>query len=229
VPTVADLSATGTGTITWYDQLTGGTAYNSTDALISGNQYYASQTVAGCESLSDFTVTVHLDSLELNLLTATATFCNSSNATAQVIAENGYPSYNYTWENGAESPVITGLSAGDYLVTATDSLGCQAFLVVSIICNERPIPGFVSVGGSGSGSSGNSTWVTNLTPEAEVQIFNRWGNLIFKACPYLDDFIGKSNQGVNLGDDYLPSGTYFYIIDYKNGEEPLSGYIEFVR
>jgi hypothetical protein len=45
----------------------------------------------------------------------------------------------------------------------------------------------------------------------------------------LDDFNGKSNQGGTLGDDYLPSGTYFYVIDYKNGEKPVSGYIEFVR
>ena len=27
----------------------------------------------------------------------------------------------------------------------------------------------------------------------------------------------------------LPSGTYFYIIDYNNGEKPVSGYIEFIK
>ncbi|MFO0496162.1 MAG: gliding motility-associated C-terminal domain-containing protein, partial [Flavobacteriia bacterium] len=203
----------------------------SNTLLSDGETYYVTQTVGGCESSLNYSVTVYLDSLELNLLTSTSSFCNASNGSAQVIANNGYPSYNYLWENGTQSSVITGLSVGDYLVTATDSLGCQAILNVSINCIERLIPGFVSVGGSGSGSggSGNSTWVTNLPLEAEVQIFNRWGNLIFKACPYLDDFVGKSNQGGTLGDDYLPSGTYFYIIDYKNGEAPVSGYIEFVR
>ena len=225
-PELLDINVVGQS-IQYYDS--NQNVLSSSNLLTDGETYYITQTVGGCESPLNFAVTVHLDSLELHLLTATSTFCNTSNATAQVIANNGYPSYSYLWENGTQASIITGLSSGDYLVTATDSLGCQAILVVSINCSEHPIPGFVSPGGSGNGSSGNSAWITNLPPEAEVQIFNRWGNLIFKACPYLDDFNGKSNQGGTLGDDYLPSGTYFYVIDYKNGEEPVSGYIEFVR
>ena len=198
---------------------------SSSTLLVDGETYYVTQTVGGCESSLNVPITVYLDSLELNLIYATSTFCNSSKGAASVIADNGYPAYNYVWENGNQSSTITDLSAGDYLVTVTDSLGCQAVLVVSINCKKHPIPGFIAANGSG----GNSTWVTNLSPKAEVQIFNRWGNLIFKASPYLDDFTGKSNQEGAIGDDYLPSGTYFYIIDYKNGDEPDSGYLEFIR
>jgi hypothetical protein len=227
-PELSDINVVGQS-IQYYDS--NQNILSSSTLLVDGETYYVTQTVGGCESSSNFAITVHLDSLELNVLTVSSTFCNASNGSAQVIADNGYPSYNYLWENGTQSSIITGLSEGEYLVTVTDSLGCQANLMVTINCIKHPIPEFVSVGGSGSGSgsSGNSSWETNLPPEAEVQIFNRWGNLIFKACPYLDDFNGKSNQGGTLGDDYLPSGTYFYVIDYKNGEKPVSGYIEFVR
>jgi hypothetical protein len=227
-PELSDINVVGQS-IQYYDS--NQNILPSSTLLVDGETYYVTQTVGGCESFSNFAITVHLDSLELNLLTVTSTFCNASNGSAQVIADNGYPSYSYLWENGTQSSIITGLSEGEYLVTVTDSLGCQSNLMVTINCTKHPIPEFVSVGGSGSGSgsSGNTSWETNLPPEAEVQIFNRWGNLIFKACPYLDDFNGKSNQGGTLGDDYLPSGTYFYVIDYKNGEKPVSGYIEFVR
>lgn len=48
-PTVADLTASGTG-IQWYAASTGGTALAGTTALVSGNTYHASQMVSGCES-----------------------------------------------------------------------------------------------------------------------------------------------------------------------------------
>jgi hypothetical protein len=48
-PTVASLSATGTG-IQWYATSLGGTALTSTTTLVNGTTYYASQTVNGCES-----------------------------------------------------------------------------------------------------------------------------------------------------------------------------------
>nr|WP_294938289.1 PKD domain-containing protein [uncultured Flavobacterium sp.] len=47
-PTVANLTATGVGTINWYNVPVGGTALLSTDALVA-TTYYASQTVGGCE------------------------------------------------------------------------------------------------------------------------------------------------------------------------------------
>ena len=59
--TVANLVATGVigATIKWYAALTGGTALASTDALVSGTSYFASQTVGTCESTrTDALVTI---------------------------------------------------------------------------------------------------------------------------------------------------------------------------
>lgn len=55
-PTVADLNATGTS-IQWYLFSSGGTPLAGTTALVDGTHYYASQTVAGCESTSRLDVT----------------------------------------------------------------------------------------------------------------------------------------------------------------------------
>ncbi|WP_294735631.1 GEVED domain-containing protein [uncultured Flavobacterium sp.] len=55
--TVAGLMATGDD-IQWYDAATEGTMLSSTDALVDGTMYYASQTMNGCESQERFAVTV---------------------------------------------------------------------------------------------------------------------------------------------------------------------------
>lgn len=47
--TVADLSATGTGTIVWYADATGGTPLAATTVLVNNETYYAAQ-IVGCES-----------------------------------------------------------------------------------------------------------------------------------------------------------------------------------
>ncbi len=55
--TVADLVASGSSII-WYDAAVGGNVLLSTELLIDGNTYYASQTSGGCESQSRLGVTV---------------------------------------------------------------------------------------------------------------------------------------------------------------------------
>jgi hypothetical protein len=41
--------------------------------------------------------------------------------------------------------------------------------------------------------------------------------------------IGQTNEGTTFGKGFLPSGTYFYTIDKKDGEKPVSGFIELIR
>lgn len=56
-------------------------------------------------------------------------------------------------------------------------------------------------------------------PSNIVSIFNQWGDEVFHAEPYQNNWRGTFD-----GED-LPAGTYFYIIDLGNGEKPMSGYL----
>jgi gliding motility-associated-like protein len=57
-----------------------------------------------------------------------------------------------------------------------------------------------------------------------VQIFNRWGNEVYKSNNYTDGWDGSSSNSIT--GDQLPAGTYYYIVEIKqSGLKPIQGYI----
>ena len=56
--------------------------------------------------------------------------------------------------------------------------------------------------------------------QSQVIIFNQWGDEVFRSgVPYQSNWDGTFN-----GSD-LPVGTYFYVIDFGNSIEPVSGFV----
>ena len=63
-------------------------------------------------------------------------------------------------------------------------------------------------------------------PNSNIIFFNRWGNEVFKANSYQNNWDGTSNRGITIGGDVLPVGTYFYILDLGvEGKAPIKGYV----
>lgn len=65
-----------------------------------------------------------------------------------------------------------------------------------------------------------------LFGQNSITIVNRWGKTVYKARGYGIStsplfWDGKSNQGGI--DRELPNGTYFYVLDLGNGEQPIAG------
>ncbi|MCF2873221.1 MULTISPECIES: gliding motility-associated C-terminal domain-containing protein [unclassified Tenacibaculum] len=77
---------------------------------------------------------------------------------------------------------------------------------------------------SPNGDSTNETLVFEGLEQynkSELEIYNRWGNLVYKTSDYKNDWNGKSSgrATINSNDD-LPVGTYFYTL--KFGQDKLS-------
>ena len=64
-PTVADLIATGTA-LQWYEAITGGLPLALSTALIDGEDYFATQTIGSCESVSRLEVIVEITDCNTN-------------------------------------------------------------------------------------------------------------------------------------------------------------------
>jgi len=111
------------------------------------------------------------------------------------------------------NPLVNPLKTTVYYVTAIDPDNCFGIdsVVVTVEKIVDPVGGF-----SPNGDGVNEFFVIDRIskfPNATVQIFNRWGNLIFESAPgYTTPWDGtyKGNS--------LPVGTYYFVIDLKDDD-----------
>lgn len=107
---------------------------------------------------------------------------------------------------------------------AGEAPGCgQTWFV--IIPDEDNAINRTKYGLSPNGDGINDFWqidgIENYTDNA-VSIFNRWGDMVFQIQNYDNVskvFNGVANRMTNLGAGVLPSGTYFFTIQYRDNQE----------
>jgi gliding motility-associated-like protein len=114
---------------------------------------------------------------------------------------------------------------GEYNTSAADGGGLD-----NVILEITPVGDLVIYNGiSANGDVKNSFFkilnieLSTQTLNNTVTIFNRWGNEVYKQKNYDN----KTNlfNGLNKNGDELPSGTYFYKIEFDNGQDSKTGYL----
>ncbi len=96
-----------------------------------------------------------------------------------------------------------------------------ATVFITVECSELEIFNGFSPNGDGM----NDFFVIQgiqAFPNNKLMIFNRWGNRVFEAVNYQNDWDGKWD-----GND-LPDGTYFYLLEFGNGETQ-KGFVQLNR
>ncbi len=103
---------------------------------------------------------------------------------------------------------------------------------VLVDCETLKIPDAFSPNGDGTN---DVFYIPNLEyyPNNRLQIFNRWGSLVYLGAPYKNDWDGRSTHSATVG-EVLPVGTYFYVLNLgeKYEEVPdkvFTGYIYLKR
>jgi gliding motility-associated-like protein len=72
-------------------------------------------------------------------------------------------------------------------------------------------------------------YIENLDGERiSLEIYNRWGNVIYKDADYKNTWNGICNQGLYTGKD-IPDGTYYYIVSKKHGKDRYIGFLTINR
>jgi gliding motility-associated-like protein len=121
------------------------------------------------------------------------------------------------------------LLATDGQCSAVDTLNIFVYSNESEYCSTEPI--FIPEGFSPNGDGSYDVFaILNLKGlNANVQIYNRWGNLVYSNENYQNDWNGTANQGLVLFGEELPEGTYYYIIQIEGEAEPRKDYLTLWR
>ena len=200
---------------------------NDTPLAVDDNANTVEETLIGVDVLAN-------DDLG-DIPTAIVSFdaISSQGGTIQ-INDNGTP--GDTSDDILEFIPANGFTGTDtFTYTIEDQDGEQSTATVTVVVDLAPSTLVIYKGFSPNGDGSNDEWVIDgilFYPNNSVQIFNRWGNLVFEEDGYDNQsrvWFGQSNQGLVLGDNILPDGTYFYMVDLGDGSEAHSGYVMLKR
>jgi gliding motility-associated-like protein len=160
--------------------------------------------------------------------------CDKADGFATLTLTSNVPIADIEWQNGNGpfqlGPNLKNVTAGTYTATVTSNLGCVTTKEVEILPEIRPFNG-ISRNGDGQNEIFQIDCIQNF-PNNIVKIYNRAGTLVYEANFYDNSntyFDGRSNRGVSFMGTHLPDGTYFYIVDKRNGSKPVAGYLEIVE
>lgn len=90
---------------------------------------------------------------------------------------------------------------------------------------------FVSANNDFKNDNFSIVGLRNIFTNFHLQIYNRWGTLVWTGNNNSADWDGNANQGLLRGDAVAPAGTYFYVLDLNdpNYANPLVGYLYLTR
>ncbi|MFN4257103.1 MAG: T9SS type A sorting domain-containing protein, partial [Saprospiraceae bacterium] len=145
----AKVTATGTGSPFTYLWSNGATTQTAT-GLAAGTYTVTVTTAAGCTKTGTATVTQPTD-ISIAFTNVAPACAGDANGTSKATASGGTGTKTYLWSTGATTQTITGLAAGTYTVTATDTKGCTK-IASTTLTDPAPlqITGFTSALSGGS-------------------------------------------------------------------------------
>ncbi|HMU12477.1 MAG TPA: choice-of-anchor L domain-containing protein [Flavobacteriales bacterium] len=140
--------------------------------------------------------------------------CGGDSIPLDVEAVGGIAPLSYVWSNGHTGPTGYASNAVDgiYTVTATDDCGHTTSMdvIVDPQC-AIIIPNVISPNGDGH----NDVFYIDgiLASKSTVRIFNRWGQVVYEASNYQNNWAPKD----------LPDGTYFYEVKVDREPDAFTG------
>ena len=237
--TIAALAVNGTD-VKWFASATGTTALNNTTALVNETNYFATQTIDGCESTNRFQTTVSIVKVPTPKGDEIQKFCLEENLVISNLIVTGN---SILWfdalTNGMTIDNATLLQDNTtyYATTIDAATGCESLqrLAVKVDLFKCNITAYNLITINGNSLNDQLTFDDiSYFPDNSVKIYNRYGKLVWETIGYnntTNAFKGKANvSGVYMKENFLPAGTYFFILVYNNTfiskQTELTGYLQ---
>lgn len=127
----------------------------------------------------------------------------------------------------------TATSTPKEIFTRIQNEHCYA--ITSFLLNTRNCPpivyNYVSANEDGMNDTFYIDGLRDIFLNYEIEIYNRWGKLIWTGNNNIPDWDGHASIGFVLENGIVPSGTYYYILNLNDSEykEPLNGWLYFTK
>jgi len=178
-------------------------SFNGQEITESGVYTYTTKSlVTGCDSI----VTLNMDVIEPDETEIT-----------MLMPQDGF----YEWEGDVYR------KPGTYKKLLKNQFGCDSLVVLTLDANPTVhvnIPEGFSPNDDGINDTFVIQGIENYA-DNRIRIFNRWGNKVYEASPYRNNWDGRNHEGGNVGSDRLPVGTYYYLLWLRKNDSPKKGYI----
>ena len=178
-------------------------SFNGQEITESGVYTYITKSlITGCDSI----VTLNMDVIEPDETEIT-----------MLMPKDGF----YEWEGDLYR------KPGTYKKLLKNQFGCDSLVVLTLDANPTAhvnIPEGFSPNDDGINDTFVIQGIENYA-DNRIRIFNRWGNMVYEASPYRNNWDGRNHEGGNVGSDKLPVGTYYYLLWLHKNDSPKKGYI----
>lgn len=187
----------GTGTYTYSWSPSGGNTA-SASGLAAGPYLVTVTDQNGCQDTVNVIITT-TGGPTINVVTQNNVSCNGGNNGSITVSASGTtPPYTYSWSpTGGNTATASNLSAGNYTVTVTDSIGCVSFQTFTIT-QPQPIS-----------ANANTTAATCGASDGAISI-----NATGGTAPYTYQWNPGNFTGANITN--LSGGTYTVLITDVN-------------
>jgi len=193
--------------------------------LLAGDYSYTIIDADGCEASNTVNIMEPAEDISIDFTISRSTCGNAENGVAQSMVTGGTAPYTFLWSNGVTVNTITNVRQGSYNLTVTDANGCTAIANAEVGEACRPtIYNLFSPNGDGQNDNWEIVGIQDF-PDNEVEIYNRWGNIVYEMSGYDNSWTGTNNSG-----EELLSGAYYYVVKLNNDEDTiLTGSVTIIR
>ena len=246
------------GLYRWYDVETGGTeidgatsdTYVTPELKVTTNYYAVTLLVTGntvCESTRTLAV-AHIGPPD----PPTATGAKSCTPAALILTAEGGGSGQYRWYTQATGGSSAASQHSKTFLTPTlDSTATYYVSIDNGLCESDRTAVTATIGGidcepdpstlvmeifnavsPNKDGKNDLFFIRNIdtiadTKKNHVTIFNRWGDMVWEGNDYNNGNIAFT--GLSKNNTELPSGTYYYKIEFTSGKRSETGYISLKR
>jgi len=198
--------------------------------LSAGNYSVSVTDSSGCFSSSSIAITNTEGPNIDTILVGNESCPEMLDGTLLAIISGGTLPYIYQWAGPVNSTDVnpTTLPSGNYSLLIVDSLGCTAidsatiFQIDPSCFDSLVIPNSFTPNDDGKNDQWNFGGIDNF-PNIIVEIYNRWGSMIYSSKGYQDPWDGTfEGKPVSIA-------TYYYIILLDDKQDALKGSVTVVR